>query len=69
MTTKKDSPWAFDTRVVRGGVEPDPATGAIITPIYQNSTFVQPKVDEDTGYTYTRTANPSVAAQEKHLGN
>jgi cystathionine beta-lyase/cystathionine gamma-synthase len=58
----------FFTRAVRAGTPPDPATGAILTPIFQSTTFVQPRVGADTGYTYTRTSNPTVAALEARLG-
>jgi cystathionine beta-lyase/cystathionine gamma-synthase len=58
----------FATLAVRAGSSPDPATGAILTPIFQSSTFVQPEVGADTGYTYTRSGNPTVAALEARLG-
>ncbi len=56
------------TRIIHGGLEPDPATGAILTPIYQSTTFVQDAVGEHKGYTYTRSGNPTVAALERNLG-
>jgi len=49
----------FETRAIHAGQEPDPATGAIITPIYQTSTFVQDAVGEHKGYDYARVANPT----------
>ena len=58
----------FRTDQVHGGVTPDPTTGAILTPIHQTTTFVQPSVDEymATGYSYSRSGNPTVQAfQEK----
>ena len=49
----------FGTKAIHAGVEPDPATGAIMTPIYQTSTFVQDKVGQHKGYEYSRTLNPT----------
>ena len=59
----------FATRQVRAGVEPDPATGAILTPIHQTTTYVQPSVDgyREKGYSYSRSHNPTVRALEKKL--
>jgi cystathionine beta-lyase/cystathionine gamma-synthase len=54
----------FETRAIHAGQEPDPATGAIITPIYQTSTFVQEAVGQHKGYDYARVANPTRAALE-----
>jgi len=45
----------FETRAIHEGQHPDPATGAIVTPIYQTSTFVQSKVGEHQGFEYSRT--------------
>ncbi len=59
---------AFETASIHAGVAPDPSTGAILTPIYQTTTFVQDAVGQDKGYTYTRSGNPTVAALEKKLG-
>jgi cystathionine gamma-lyase len=55
------------TRAVHAGVEPDPSTGAIMTPIYQTSTYVQKAPGEHQGYEYSRTANPTRAALERSL--
>ena len=63
-----DSPLQLATRVIHGGLGPDPTTGAILTPIYQSTTFVQEAVGKDKGYTYSRTRNPTVAALERNLG-
>ena len=59
----------FRTKQVHAGVTPDPTTGAILTPIHQTTTFVQPSVDEymKTGYTYSRSGNPTVRALEEKL--
>jgi len=49
----------FETRAIHAGQEPDPTTGAIITPIYQTSTFVQEAVGVHKGFDYARVANPT----------
>jgi cystathionine beta-lyase/cystathionine gamma-synthase len=56
------------TRLIHGGLGPDPTTGAILTPIYQSTTYVQEAVGKDKGFTYSRTRNPTVAALERNLG-
>ena len=56
------------TRIIHGGLEPDPATGAILTPVYQTTTYRQQAVGSHKGYTYTRSGNPTVAALERNLG-
>jgi len=57
----------FGTVCVHAGQEPDPATGAIITPIYQTSTYVQEGLGRHKGYEYARTQNPTRAALEGNL--
>jgi cystathionine beta-lyase/cystathionine gamma-synthase len=54
----------FTTKQIHAGVEPDPVTGSILTPIYQSTTFVQDSVDEylAKGYSYSRSGNPTVKA-------
>src|SRR5438132_12595023 len=52
----------FETRAIHAGQEPDPATGAIITPIYQTATYVQEAVGVNKGYDYARVANPTRTA-------
>jgi cystathionine beta-lyase/cystathionine gamma-synthase len=59
----------FETRAIHEGQEPDPATGAIITPIYQTSTFVQDAVGEHKGYDYSRVANPTRTALQQALAS
>ncbi|MED4587403.1 trans-sulfuration enzyme family protein [Priestia flexa] len=54
----------IETLLVRSGVNRDPATGSITTPIYQASTFAHPRLGESTGYDYARTANPTRTALE-----
>src|SRR5205814_8794902 len=57
------------TRTIHGNLSPDPATGAILTPIYQTTTYVQEAVGVHKGYTYSRAANPTVSALEAVLGS
>ena len=57
----------FGTKAIHAGVEPDPATGAIMTPIYQTSTYVQPTLGEHKGYEYSRTHNPTRTALQRNL--
>ncbi|MGE0929921.1 cystathionine gamma-synthase [Peijinzhouia sedimentorum] len=57
----------FGTKAVHAGVEPDPATGAIMTPIYQTSTYVQSSPGQHKGYEYSRTHNPTRDALQKSL--
>jgi cystathionine beta-lyase/cystathionine gamma-synthase len=59
----------FETRAIHAGQEPDPATGAVITPIYQTSTFVQEAVGVHKGYDYARVANPTRTALEECLAS
>ena len=59
----------FETRAIHVGQEPDPATGAIITPIYQTSTFVQEAVGVHKGYDYARVANPTRTALQVALAS
>ncbi len=68
MTTNWND-TAFETRAIHAGQDPDPATGAIITPIYQTSTFVQQAVGEHQGYDYARTANPTRQALQDALAS
>src|SRR5438270_70088 len=57
----------FSTVCLHAGQEPDPATGAIITPIYQTSTYVQEALGQHKGYEYARTQNPTRMALERNL--
>lgn len=59
----------LDTRVIHAGVEPDPTTGAIMTPIYQTSTYVQAAPGEHKGYEYARTQNPTRTVLQNALAN
>lgn len=57
--------YHLDTLAIHAGQEPDPATGAIMTPIYQTSTFVQSAPAEHKGYDYSRSGNPTRTALEE----
>lgn len=59
----------FGTKAIHTGVEPDPSTGAIMTPIYQTSTYVQSSPGDHKGYEYARTQNPTRTALEKSLAS
>jgi cystathionine gamma-synthase len=52
----------FETRAIHDGQEPDPATGSVVVPIYQTSTYAQDAVGENKGYDYSRVANPTRTA-------
>jgi cystathionine gamma-lyase/cystathionine beta-lyase/cystathionine gamma-lyase/homocysteine desulfhydrase len=60
-------PLRFSTICIHAGQEPDPSTGAIITPIFQTSTYVQEEVGRHKGYEYARTQNPTRFALEKNV--
>jgi cystathionine gamma-lyase len=57
----------FDTKVVRAGIKPDPATGSIVPPIYETATYVLDEVGRDKGFDYTRSANPTRKLLEDNL--
>ncbi|MBK8192483.1 MAG: PLP-dependent transferase [Lewinellaceae bacterium] len=57
----------FATKVIHAGIEPDPSTGAIMTPIFQTSTYVQAAPGDHKGYEYARTQNPTRTVLEKNL--
>ncbi|MCH8106176.1 MAG: PLP-dependent transferase [Proteobacteria bacterium] len=67
MSTNKQPD--FKTREIHAGVTPDPVTGAILTPIYQTTTYVQESVDRylEKGYSYSRSSNPTVVALEDRI--
>lgn len=64
-----DNKHDFKTREVHAGVSPDPVTGAILTPIYQSTTYVQESVDQylEKGFSYSRSGNPTVTALEARI--
>ena len=57
----------FETKTIHAGIEPDPTTGAIMTPIYQTSTYVQEAPGKHKGYEYARTQNPTRTVLEANL--
>ena len=59
--------YNFDTLALHAGTSPDPVTGAILTPIYQTTTYRQAAVGHDKGFTYSRSRNPTVSALEGRL--
>ena len=64
MATNK---MKFGTKVIHAGVNPDPSTGAIMTPIYQTSTYVQSAPGKHKGFEYARTQNPTRTVLEENL--
>ncbi len=59
----------FETKVLHAGIEPDPTTGAIMTPIFQTSTYVQSAPGEHKGFEYARTQNPTRSVLEQNLAS
>ncbi len=57
--------YGFETRAIHVGQEPDPATGSVVVPIYQTSTYVQERLGQHKGYEYSRTGNPTRTALER----
>ena len=57
----------FGTKTIHAGQHADPTTGAIMTPVYQTSTYIQNKPGDHKGYEYSRTANPTRSALEKNI--
>src|SRR5690606_14720451 len=57
----------FNTKVIHGGQQPDPTTGAVMPPVYHTSTFVQSSPGVHTGYEYSRADNPTRTALEHAL--
>lgn len=66
-----ESEYGMNTGMVHAGVLPDPVTGAILTPVYQATTFVQESIAKycEKGFSYTRSANPTVAALEQKIAS
>ncbi|MEP0987311.1 cystathionine gamma-synthase [Ekhidna sp.] len=59
----------FGTKALHSGIEPDPSTGAIMTPIFQTSTYVQERPGVNKGFEYARTKNPTRSALEKNIAS
>lgn len=62
--TEQQEGWSFETRAIHVGQDPDPATGAVVTPISLSTTFRQSAVGQHQGYEYSRSGNPTRAALE-----
>jgi cystathionine gamma-synthase len=62
-----DGDYGFETLAIHAGQDPDPATGAVVVPIYQTSTYVQSEVGQHKGYEYSRSGNPTRTALESCL--
>src|SRR5688572_16770900 len=62
-----ESNYSFETLALHAGTYPDPTTGAMLTPIYQTTTYRQEAVGQDKGFTYSRSGNPTVSALERRL--
>jgi cystathionine beta-lyase/cystathionine gamma-synthase len=62
-----ESTYTFETLALHAGTPPDPSTGAMLTPIYQTTTYRQECVGRDKGFTYSRSGNPTVSALERRL--
>jgi cystathionine beta-lyase/cystathionine gamma-synthase len=67
LSTFGDEVQSFNTLALHAGAFADPTTGALLTPIYQTTTFRQEAVGKDKGFTYSRSANPTVSALERRL--
>src|SRR6266704_2084147 len=64
MGIQKGFSMKFSTRAIHAGQEPDPSTGAIMTPIFQTATYAQAGLGEHKGFEYARTSNPTRSALE-----
>jgi len=62
-----DTDYSFETLALHAGTTPDPVTGAMLTPIYQTTTYRQEAVGKDKGFKYSRSGNPTVSALERRL--
>jgi cystathionine beta-lyase/cystathionine gamma-synthase len=67
INTKENLVMKFETLSIHAGQQPDPSTGAVMTPVYQTATYVQDKVGQHRGYEYSRTGNPTRTALEACL--
>ena len=67
MLDDSSASYGFGTRAIHAGQRPDPTTGAIMTPVYQTSTYVQPELGRHLGYEYARTQNPTREALEGNV--
>lgn len=67
--TKNNAEHRFGTRAIHAGQTPEPTTGAIMTPVFQTSTYVQPELGRHLGYEYARTQNPTREALEGNVAS
>jgi cystathionine gamma-lyase len=67
MNLRNNNHWKFDTQAIHAGQEPDPTTGAVITPIYATSTFAQQSPGVHKGFDYGRSHNPTRFAYERAI--
>src|SRR6185503_6675322 len=67
LAKKKETRMKFETKVIHAGQQPDPQTGAVMTPIYATSTYAQSSPGEHKGFDYARTRNPTRDALEACL--
>lgn len=66
-TDLEETKMKFGTKAIHAGISPDEATGAIMTPIYQTSTYVQSEIGVHKGFAYSRSANPTRSVLEKNI--
>src|SRR5438132_14055845 len=64
---KAETDYSFETLALHAGTTADPVTGAMLTPIYQTTTYRQEAVGKDKGFKYSRSGNPTVSALERRL--
>jgi len=64
---EQQSTWGFETAAIHAGQEPDPVTGAVVTPISLSTTFQQTQVGQHRGYEYSRSGNPTRTAYETQV--
>lgn len=69
MSSSDDKDLGFSTRAVHAGQSPDPSTGAIMTPVYLTSTYVQEAPEKHKGFDYARTVHPTREALQKNLAS
>ena len=67
MSDRPGKALRFETLAIHAGQDPDPATGATITPVYQTVTYTHDAVDQNRGFAYSRSGNPTRAALESCL--
>ena len=64
---EQQTTWGFETAAIHAGQDPDPVTGAVVTPISLSTTFQQPEVGQHRGYEYSRSGNPTRTAYETQV--